>query len=158
MPKKKKCKVMIGDVFKIKLDDNSYGYGQIVGEGKTSDCIVAFDLISDECPSLNEITSNDIIFLIQTVNSRLEDGLWEIIGNAPIPEISFPIYKEVTASGFKLVNYLGETVNLNPSQIEIEGARKFKSKSPVTLETALKAKYITGEWDSYYDDLIYVKD
>jgi hypothetical protein len=158
MPRKKKIKVKIGDIFKIKLAEDTYGYGQVVSEGKTSDCLIAFDLHSYECPSLDEITSKDIIFFIQTVNSRLEDGLWDIIGNATVPEISFPKYKEETEHGFKLINYLGETINLNPTQNELEGAIRLKSRSPVTLENALKAKYITGKWDPYYNDLIYVKD
>jgi hypothetical protein len=49
------------------------------------------------------------------VNSRIEDGIWNVIGNVP----------------------------------------ELESWSPVSLEKAVNARFVTGEWDSYYNELIY---
>ncbi|MCM3625753.1 immunity 26/phosphotriesterase HocA family protein [Paenibacillus glycanilyticus] len=151
----RKKKVNIGDIFAIKLDHARYSYGQVVAEGSISDCMVVFDLVTKEHPAANYITSNPIIFIIQTVNSRIEDGHWEVIGNDTIPTINFPLYKADTENGYNLVNYKGEVINEYPSSSEIKEIKDFESWSPVCLEEAVKAKFVTGEWDSYYDDLIY---
>lgn len=156
MAGKKKVKVSIGDVFAIKLEQDNYSYGQVVTEGSISDCMVIFDVVCKEHPPISEITSKPIIFLVQTVNSRIEDGIWEVIGNAPTPSINFPVYKVETEDGHMLVDHSGDVINENPSPSEIEVVMELESWSPVTLEKAVKARFITGEWISYYDDLIYM--
>jgi hypothetical protein len=155
MGRRKKIKVNIGDVFCIKIDKEKYSYGQVVAEGRTSDCMVIYDIISKEHPEVYNITSKPIIFLIQTVNSRIEDGIWEVIGNVELPEINYPVYKVETEVGYMLVNHLGEIIDETPDQSAIEQINELASWSPVSLEKAVKAKFITGDWDSYYDDLIY---
>jgi len=157
MLRKKKVNVNIGDVFAIKLEQDSYSYGQVVAKGRISDCIVVFDVVSKEHPPVSEITQKPIIFLIQTVDSRIEDGIWEVIGNTSIPSINFPIYKVETEDWYMLVGHNGEVIKENPSPSEIEKVMELVSWSPVSLEKAVKARFITGEWDSYYDDLIYGK-
>nr|WP_269151581.1 Imm26 family immunity protein [Sutcliffiella horikoshii] len=154
--KKKKVKVNTGDVFTIKLDHNLYSYGQVVGEGTFCDCIVIYDLISREHPPVNTIISNSVILLIQTVNSRLENGLWKIIGNGEIPELNLPIYKVETEEGYMLANYKGEIIDDSPDQDQVKDFKELESWSPVSLENAVRAKFITGEWDDYYNDLIYI--
>lgn len=145
--KKKKVKVNTGDVFTIKLDHNLYSYGQVVGEGTFCDCIVIYDWISREHPPVNTIVSNSVILLIHTVTSRLEDGLWEIIGNGKIPELNLPNYKVETEEGYMLANYKGEIIDDSPDQDQVEYFKELESWSPVSLENAVRTKFITGEWD-----------
>ncbi|SDO32221.1 hypothetical protein SAMN04487897_1121, partial [Paenibacillus sp. yr247] len=117
----------------------------------------AYDIICVEHPPLVEIVSKKIVFFIQTVNSRIEDGIWEVIGNVPIPEnIIFPKYKERTKDGFRIVNHQGSILKEVVTDTEVENLRALVSRSPVSLEKAIKAKYVTGEWDSFYNDLIYL--
>ncbi|WP_042162462.1 Imm26 family immunity protein [Paenibacillus gorillae] len=157
MAGKKKVKVRIGDVFAIKIEQDKYSYGQVIAEGRISDCMVIFDVVSKEHLPVIDITSKPIVFLIQTVNSRIEDGIWEVIGNAPLPHINFPVYKVETEDGYMLVDHSGDIINENPRDSEIEGVIELESWSPVSLEKVVTARFITGEWDSYYDDLIYLK-
>ncbi|MFB8377829.1 Imm26 family immunity protein [Paenibacillus taichungensis] len=152
---KKRLKVKLGDVFAIRLDQTRYCYGQVVSEGRISDCMIVYDLISTELPKVSEITSKPIIFLIQTVNSRIEDGIWNVIGNGPISSMTFPLYKVETEDGHMLVDHKGDVVNEDPSASEIENVAELESWSPVSLEKAVNARFVTGEWDSYYDELIY---
>lgn len=102
---KKRVSVKIGDVFSIKLNQDWNCYGQVVSEGRISDCMIVFDLISMEHPTVSEITTKPIIFLIQTVNSRIEDG-------------------------YTLVDHKGDIVTETPSASQIEVASELESWSP----------------------------
>jgi patatin-like phospholipase/acyl hydrolase len=155
MAKKKIITVNVGDIFAIKIDNLNYCYGQVVAEGRISDCMVIYDIISKEHPTLEEITSKPIVFLIQTVNSRIEDRKWEVIGNTQIAPINFPVYKVKTEEGFMMVRHDGEILKKNPSLSDVKKLKELESWSPVSLEKEIRAKYVTGEWDSNYDDLIY---
>lgn len=95
--------------------------------------------------------------MIQTVNSRIEDGIWEVIGNAPIPSIKFPVYKVETEDGYMLVDHTGDIIMENPRPLDIDEVKELESWSPVSLEKAVKARFNTSEWDTYYENLIYVK-
>ncbi|SLJ88452.1 MULTISPECIES: Imm26 family immunity protein [unclassified Paenibacillus] len=148
-------KLKLGDIFAIRLNQGRYCYGQVVSEGRISDCMIVYDLVSMEHPTVSEITSKPIIFLIQTVNSRIEDGIWNVIGNGPIPSMTFPLYKVETEDGYMLVDHKGDVVNEDPSASEIEEVPELESWSPVSLEKAANARFITGEWDTYYNELIY---
>lgn len=148
-------KLKLGDIFAISLNQGRYCYGQVFSEGRISDCMIVYDLVSMEHPTVSEITSKSIIFLIQTVNSRIEDGIWIVIGNGPIPSMTFPLYKVETEDGYMLVDHKGDVVNKDPSASEIEEVPELESWSPVSLEKAANARFVTGEWDTYYNELIY---
>lgn len=115
--------------------------------------MVIYDLISREHPPVNTIISKPVILLIQTVNSRLEDGFWKIVAYGEIPELNLPMYKE---EGYMLANYKGEIIDDSPDQDQVEYFKELESWSPVSLENAVRTKFITGEWDDYYNDLIYI--
>lgn len=117
--------------------------------------MIVYDLVSMEHPKVSDITSKPIIFLIQTVNSRIEDGIWKVIGNGPISSLTFPLYKVETEDGYMLVNHQGDVENEYPSASEIENVPKLESWSPVSLEKAVNARFVTGEWDPYYNELMY---
>ncbi|PQP81570.1 hypothetical protein C0Q44_17800 [Paenibacillus sp. PCH8] len=59
---KKRVSVKIGDVFSIRLNQDRYCYGQVVSKGRISDCLIVFDMVSTEHPTVSEITSKPIIF------------------------------------------------------------------------------------------------
>ncbi|MCR8847776.1 immunity 26/phosphotriesterase HocA family protein [Rossellomorea sp. SC111] len=154
----KRQEVKKGDIFTMKIhpENNLYAYGQVISLGDLSDCLIAYDLINSSSvhPSLGSITSAQILFVIQTVTSRIEDGLWEIIGNENIPtNFVYPQYRMEVEDGYELVNYRGELLR-ELDEESAEGYKDFESWSPVSLENALKAKYVT-DWDPYYDELIY---
>ncbi|WP_160319729.1 Imm26 family immunity protein [Paenibacillus xylanivorans] len=62
--REKRVTVKIGDVFAIRLNQGRYCYGQVVSEGRISDCMIVYDLVSMEHPKVSEITSKPIISLI----------------------------------------------------------------------------------------------
>lgn len=118
--------------------------------------MVIYDLISREHPPVNTIISKPVILLIQTVNSRLENGFWKIVAYGEIPELNLPMYKVETEEGYMLANYKGQIIDDSPDQVQVKDLKELESWSPVSLENAVRAKFITGEWEEYYNDLIYI--
>ncbi|RIW32499.1 hypothetical protein D3H55_13000 [Bacillus salacetis] len=155
MAKRKKVKVKIGDIFSIRIDENRFSYGQVLAIGTICDFLIIFDLVSDKHPPVEEIPKEKIIFLVPTVVSRIEDGLWEVLGNEPTPEIHFPHYKEEAEEGYQLIDYLGNIINSEKEIIELDKVKELVSRSPSSVENAARARFLEPEWDSYYDDLIY---
>ncbi|MFI8685751.1 Imm26 family immunity protein [Rossellomorea sp. NPDC077527] len=155
MIRRRKVKVKVGDIFSIKIDENRFCYGQVHSKGEFCDFIIIFDLISNEHPPVKTLPNKPVIFLVSTVLTRIEDGLWEVLGNQSIPEIYFPKYKEETDEGYQLIDYLGSVIDEHPRKTELDALKELNSWSPISIENALRAKFIELEWDSYYDDLIY---
>ncbi|MCT4787347.1 Imm26 family immunity protein [Exiguobacterium aestuarii] len=155
MARKKKVKVKIGDIFSIKLNENLFSYGQVLSIGPICDFLIIFDLVSDEHPLVKGIPKEQIIFLVPTIISRIEDGLWEVLGNESIPEIHFPNYKEETQEGYQLIDYLGNVKSEGKKLIELDKLKELESWSPSSVENATRARFLGTEWNSYYDDLIY---
>jgi hypothetical protein len=153
MGKKKKIKSAIGDIFSIPIDDKSYGYGQIVD----LNWYAIFDITgTEQHPPLAEITAAPIIFLAASVDVRIEDGEWKIIGHSSIPKnIHFPEFVIGTLGGQPMVtDHLGKIVR-PVSQDEIRYLTGIKSYSPSVIEDAVKAKFGFAEWFPYLDNLTY---
>lgn len=89
---KKKYRGKIGDIFRIKLEKNLYGYGQIVSKVEHA----FFDYFNDgSISNLSEIVSSNIIFRISVDSYVIRDGFWEIIGNSIVAgnlKISLPLF------------------------------------------------------------------
>ncbi|KOY15028.1 hypothetical protein AMS66_18500 [Paenibacillus xylanivorans] len=62
--------------------------------------MIVYDLVSME-------TNH---FLIQTVNSRIEDGIWNVIGNGPIPRL---VYVQFNLDGLFLKVNVHENLSRN---------------------------------------------
>jgi hypothetical protein len=70
----------IGNIIKIKIDDNTFGFGRII----TGGFIEFYDFISTETQSedsLEKIIGSKVIFTLSIHKSWKKNGNWEIIGN-----------------------------------------------------------------------------
>lgn len=155
---KKKHKVNIGDVFYIKINgEDKYSYGQVISLGKTSECIIIFDIISNSHPDIEDIVKNPIIFLAQTVTVKIEDNEWGFLGNTSIPDqLTLPEYISDTLDGEVVLNYKGEIIRKATNE-EVETLTKLKSCSPAIIEDVVNSKYGKEEWYPYLDNLLYKK-
>jgi hypothetical protein len=152
----KRNRPKVGEIFMIPIDNNYYSYGQIVTKGATSDCVVIYDILRQEHPSLDEITSCPIVFFAHTVDVRIVDGLWPVLGNAPVPKnIVFPKYKTETLDGYMILNHEGDIIKQEATESETEELNYLDSWSPESIEKAIVAKYGNAKWEPYYDELIY---
>ena len=59
------------------------------------------------------------------------------------------MYKEETEDGYALVDHKGDIVTETPSASQIEVASELESWSPVSLEKAVIARFVTGEFAEY---------
>jgi len=72
----------VGDVFSIKLMDESYSFGQVVGKHPT---IVLFDIKKDsESVEHCELESAKVVTLLHLLDDRLRDKTWKILSNYKI--------------------------------------------------------------------------
>ncbi|WP_018130073.1 Imm26 family immunity protein [Effusibacillus pohliae] len=151
MSKRKKIQTHVGDIFAIPVDEKRYSYGQIVSDN----WYAIFDILAEKHPPLDQITNRPIVFLVESVDVKIEDGDWEIIGNFSIPkDIRFPEFLVETLDGYMVIDYKGRT--LRPaSEYEIKNLSSKKSYSPVVIEDAVKAKFAFTEWYPYLDNLLY---
>ena len=152
---KKKVKVNLGDIFAIKVNENTYSYGQIVTQGETDDSMIIYDITSEKHPALEEIISKPIIFFINTMDMCIQNGNWVIIGNAKVPtDLKFPSYIVGTPSGYKVVSHNDKILG-KANKSAIRDLKFFTSYSPVCLEDTIKSKYDNGEWYKELDDILY---
>ncbi|MFC4766471.1 Imm26 family immunity protein [Effusibacillus consociatus] len=149
--KKKKIIARTGDIFSIRIDEKRYSYGQIVADN----WYAIFDIVAEKNPPLDQITNRSIVFLVESVDVKIEDGLWQIIGNYSIPKhIHFPKFLVETLEGYMVIDHNGKI--LGPaSEYEIKNLAGKKSYSPAVIEDAVKAKFGSEEWYSYLDNLVY---
>ncbi len=154
---KKKTKMTnIGDVFRIKINENLSCFGQLVCKGKTSISVIIYDYTSNEDNlDINIITKNKIIYYVNTVNLFLTNGKWEVIGNQPIPSnLNFPEYIIETLDGYKVLSHEGNIIR-NATKNDINKLNFHNSYSPIIVEDAVKAKYFGEDWYPALDKIIY---
>lgn len=153
--RKKKVNYKIGDIFRIPLDENKYGYGQVVLMVTGYHYGIIYDFVT-EIPLDDFSTNKPIALFMSTSFLALEEGDWEIIGNKKVPEIKFPTYKQETLDdGFRIIDNECNVIDENPTEDQIENAIELATYSSSAVVDAINQKYIYGSWDSVYDDLIY---
>ncbi len=80
--KVKKVREKIGDIFQIDLGDHTFGYGQVVSKSVE---YTFFDYFNDgSIPDFLRITNSNALFRISVDRYVIRDGLWKILGKAPI--------------------------------------------------------------------------
>lgn len=155
MARKKKIKVSLGDVFAIPVNGNTYSYGQLVYRGATSDVFIIFDMATEQSKSLKEIVKSPILFMVNSVDIKLEDGEWLILGKEEIPEsLSLKNYIAETLDGYVVLDPGGKGIR-EATEADIKNLTTLTSYSPFVIERAIQARFGDGEWEDYLDELLY---
>jgi hypothetical protein len=95
----------IGDIFTIRLDDQSYALGQIIGREAqvlNSVSIALFDIRLESTSKAEVVLSADRLYSVLFVTrDLLDNGTWKVIGNArvEVPLQNFP-YESLRRTGF----------------------------------------------------------
>lgn len=77
IPKRQKWRV--GDVFSLKVQDNSFVFGQVIGEYPT---IALFDIKkSEESIIDSELEKSDLITILHCTPDKLNNSTWKILAN-----------------------------------------------------------------------------
>jgi hypothetical protein len=147
-----------GDIFSIKIDSSRYAFGQVVFADIVGLNII-FDIISDQCPLLEEVIKTPIILIGYTTYNFIANGEWRIVGNANIPtNLHYPKHiAETYINGeLKTMLYSHDHKQLGEaSEIEKRLLKNHKSYSPKVIEEAIKAWFGLLPWQVYYDELLY---
>ncbi|MEM9658330.1 MAG: Imm26 family immunity protein [Planctomycetota bacterium] len=78
----KRIKRTVGDVVSLTLSDETTAYGRVL----TSPLMAFYDLNSDSPLSATEVVRAPIAFKVWVTNYAITDGLWHVIGHAPLEE------------------------------------------------------------------------
>lgn len=102
----KRVVTRIGDIFSVKIDDNSKKYFQLIAFDLTmlnSDVIRAFKKVypADEKPDLNEIVKGEVEFYAHsTASAGVKWGLWEKVGkSADVGDTSQILFRDTNDYG-----------------------------------------------------------
>jgi hypothetical protein len=158
---RKRLKLAVGDVFRMPVDEQHVGYGQIVHRWGDSGGHYYFAIFAgvdpaDSEPDLDDIVKRPVTLLALSLDALLWHGVWQVVGRRDVvpAAISWPAYKEgVSPQGsYEIVDYTGE---LRRPATEGE-AEELPFRSIVALirvQRAFLALNGVGEWDDAYDAL-----
>lgn len=96
-PRRRGRAVHIGDVFQIPIDDARVGYGQVIAQHLSSYLVALFKTArpAEEAVNVPSIISDDVAFFAETLDAKLWNRDWPVVGNVP-PDwsrIQLPNYK-----------------------------------------------------------------
>ena len=147
-------KASVGDVFLIPIEGDRYGIGQVAGDWKGELYLVVYDREVSINASPNEIDGAFLQFATLSLDAKLHNGDWPIIGSRQdniegIPQPWFKVgYNEQT-----YVEARDRSVFRPATATEEARLRLRTVVAPVRLEKALKARHGFGDWHSRYDEL-----
>lgn len=147
--------VKIGDVFLVPIDETRVAMGQVAGDWNGELYLVIYDgvHVADKCEAA-EIVKERPLFAALSLDAKLHNGDWPIIGNIldNVPEIPQPVFK--INHGSELFVISRDRLTFRPaSENEAAFLRLRKVVAPVRLEKALKAHNGVGDWNAAYDEL-----
>jgi hypothetical protein len=153
-----KKKPAVGDVFRLRIDSERVGYGQVVGVYQRSAYYFAIYKEPHDDTSgadVAEIVRGEIALLALSLDALLHHGRWEIVGNAPPPPITWPVYKEATAVGsFVAVDHSGRVLR----ELDAAEAAELPVRSvvaPIRVQNAFAALHGAESWNPKYEQLRY---
>jgi len=72
----------VGDIVKIDLGDEFHTYARVLEEA----LFAFYDSRTREDPSIDEILSRPVLFIVSVMNHAVTRGRWKVVGNAPLDE------------------------------------------------------------------------
>lgn len=161
MNPKRRPKLRAGDVFRVPIDDDRLGFGQIAaswGESGGHYYFAIFDgvYLRDETPELDAIVSAPLLLLALSMDALLFHEHWQLVGHRDFDEtaIPWPAYKEgVSPPGtFDVVDHTGQR-RRRATDDEAERLPFRKVVAPIRVEKALRALHGEEPWVEAYDEL-----
>jgi len=149
----------IGDIFKINISIDLFGYGQIIDiPNKESLTVVIFDYTDDGIHETNfsKVINSEILFFAQTFDALFFHKRWIIVSNLSnnIKDIILPKFKLGTKNECILEDYFKNKIrSLTPEEFDLYNYRQYVA--PVRLENALKAFKLGLPWKEHFDSILY---
>ena len=160
MPQQNGVSPKLGDVFEVPINESQVGYGQVAGQRFTSYLLAIFKTAyrRGEHPELSRITADDIAFLAESLDAKIWNGDWAIVGNLPPDRsrIRLPVYKVTVGNinSWFVESYDGSQRRpAHPNELNILALRTVVA--PARLEKALQALHGARPWEPAFDQLQY---
>ncbi|MGW6206891.1 hypothetical protein ACWF9B_25025 [Streptomyces sp. NPDC055089] len=148
-----------GDILSVPVAGQEIALAQVIEKLGGNVLLVVFpDLLSAEDSRVVESIELDTpIFLVETMDIRIKDGTWPVVGNRKlvdgIPDLQYKVWVEPPGE------YRTQDVRGNVGgSISPEQASKMKlhkSFSPAVVESALRGFHGYGPWNRAFDDLAF---
>ncbi|MFD7231323.1 hypothetical protein [Streptomyces sp. NPDC059881] len=146
-----------GDVLVVPVGDENIAVAQIVEKLRGNVLLAVFPelLGAGAAVEVDALKLDDPIFLVETMDLRIKEGTWRVMGNREIsPEIPVPGYKVwVEPPGeYRRQDIQGKVGEVISSE-EAATLKVQKSFSPAVVETALRGLHGLGPWRAAFDEL-----
>jgi hypothetical protein len=165
----KRVSTKIGDVFFVKIDENSKKYFQLIAFDLTqlnSDVIRAFKTVYpiDANPDLSEIVNGDVEFYAHCVTKwGVKLGFWEKTGNTPtVGKLSHILFRDTNDYGCKIGEeavkisdkwYVWHINDANFTRVgKLVGENRKAELGLVINPESIVHRLRTGEYDIFYPD------
>lgn len=159
----------IGDIFSVKLNDNSKKYFQLITYDLTqlnSDVIRAFKKVYplDVTPDLLGVVSDDVEFYAHCVTKwGVKLGFWEKVGNiSKVGELSHILFRGTSDYGCKAGEdpirvshnwYVWRINDANFTRVGKLSGENQKAEIGIVMDPeSIVHRMRTGEYDGYYPD------
>ncbi len=151
-------KISIGDVFTIPLSENDFGLGQVVDVLGAELYLIAFAEVwgVETPPNADSVLSLKPHFATLSLDAKLWNGDWEIIGNVTgnLNSIRRPLFK-IRQRGVMFVESQDGTKARPAKSDELEQLRFRGTVSPIRIQKAVQAQNGIIEWNEMFDELRY---
>lgn len=149
-----------GEVFLVPLGDGTSVAGQVLAKFRRVNYFFAtFDVVLGDdaaAPGLQQLTSAPVSLLCLSLDAKLRNGDWPIIGKSPVLVGDLlPAYKVAVNDpwNFQIEDYSG--TRTRPASPEDERLYPFRTVvAPIRLERAAQALKGLREWESEWDELL----
>ncbi|WP_279304113.1 Imm26 family immunity protein [Microbacterium testaceum] len=149
-----------GEVFLVPLGDGRSVAGQVLAKFRRVNYFLAtFDVVLEGdavFPSLQQLTTAPVSLLCLSLDAKLRNGDWPVIGRSPVSVIdSLPAFKVAVNEpwNFQIEDYSG--TRTRPASPEDERLYPFRTVvAPIRLERAAQALEGLREWDREWDELL----
>ncbi|MCH5674932.1 hypothetical protein [Streptomyces gilvus] len=141
----------------ISVTDEKNALAQVVEKLHGNVLLAVFSglLDADEVCDVNSFAFDDPIFLMETMDLRIKDGVWRILGHREVSgDIPIPEYKVwVEPPGEYRIQDIHGNIGDSLTSERAEKMRLQKSFSPAVVETALRGFHGMGPWRPFFDEL-----
>ncbi|MBT2390612.1 hypothetical protein J7E87_14520 [Streptomyces sp. ISL-1] len=139
------------------MGDENIAVAQIVEKSRGNVLLAVFSALlgAGDAVEVEKLKLDDPIFLAETMDLRLKEGVWRVLGNREISSaIPVPAYKVwVEPPGEYRRQDIHGKVGEVISPEEAATLKLQKSFSPAVIETALRGLHGLGPWRAAFDEL-----
>lgn len=146
-----------GDVLVVPVGDDNIAVAQIVEKLRGNILLAVFPVLLGvgDVVEVEALKLDDPIFLVETMDLRIKEGVWRVLGNREVSSsIPVPDYKVwVEPPGEYRRQDIHGKVGKAISSEEAAALKLQKSFSPAVIETALRGLHGFGPWRAAFDEL-----